>query len=526
MIVLVGRCGLERLAVALRARGQAVATLGAVDPATLAALAPELVYADLVDRDWMHRAWRDGLTGTRSEGDGLGYARAALAALSGFPLVLRGVRRPPVGSAGLEGLPSAVGAAWAAAEALLGGHRIVDVHGLWARHGILDDGVRFGVGHGEAEVGPLGESRLGAGSAAEVEADAVLAWLAARRGEAVKALVVDLDGTLVHGELAAPDFAARNPAWSGETERGDDEAWWTAPRALHDTLRVCRARGMALALCTRNEPALVERVFRVRPGLRGALLDVADFDVVEAGFGAKSAACVRIAARLGVRPSALAFIDDHELERAEVAANAPGVRVLGPPGPEVRETLLTGAGFVSWSRTEAAGLRASSWRSRAAVADAADAGEAALIRFLHGLDIVATVQPAARADLDRCEELVRRTSQLRLTGVDTIPQGARVYVGHVRDRLADHGLVAVGWFVGDGAERCLGELAVSCRVLPHRVAGALLARMWAHEPGARVERVETGKNAASHGLVDEARLGGGAWVGSGETGPCRVAGPG
>ena len=404
------------------------------------------------------------------------------------------------------------GAAWGAAAALLAPYRVLDVQGLWARHGILDDGVRFGVGHGEPEVGERGVSRLGAGAAADVEADALLAWCAARRGDTVKGVVVDLDGTLVHGELAAPDFGRVNPAWSAAAPDDDETAWWRAPRGLHDALRVCRARGVALALCTRNDPDLVRSTFVVRPGLRGALLDVTDFDVVEAGFGPKSAACLRIASRLGVRPDALAFVDDHPLEREEVAANARGVRVLGPPGDAVRERLLTGAGFVDWTRTAAADRRVRSWHSRVAVVDAADAGEAALVGFLHGLDIRATVRPARADDLPRVGELLARTSQLRLTGVDEVPSGARVYVAEVHDRLADHGLVAVGWFVGEGEARRLGEFACSCRVLPHRVAGALLARMFAAEPGAAVRRVDTGKNAASLGLVEEARAGGGAWV--------------
>lgn len=510
MIVLVGRCGLERLAGALRARGHAVATLGAADPAAVAALSPELVYADVVDRDWMHRAWTAGLRGAPPPD--LAYARAALAALAPFPLVVRGVRRPPPAAAGLEGLPPAVAAAWQQAEALVTEVRTVDVQGLWARHGIVDDGVRFGVGHGEAELGPLGESRLGAGDAAAVEAAALEAWLAARRGALVKGVVVDLDGTLVHGELAAPDFGEVNPAWSAAAPVDDDTAWWRAPRGLHDALRVCRARGLALALCTRNDPALVRARFRARPGLRGQVLDVDDFDVVEAGFGPKSAACLRIADRLGVRPDALAFVDDHPVEREEVAANAPGVRGLGPPGPALREVLLTGAGFVPWARTEAAARRPGSWRSRAAAAEAEGAGEAALEAFLHGLELRLTVRAARPADAARVAELIARTHQLRLTGRDTIPPDARVYVAELVDRLADHGLVGVGWFAGEGPTRRLGELAVSCRVLPHRVADAILARMWALEPGARVERVDTGHNAASVGLVDAARRGGGPWV--------------
>ncbi|MSQ00400.1 MAG: hypothetical protein EXR71_00735 [Myxococcales bacterium] len=511
MIVLLGRCGLERLAEALRRTGESVAVLPVTDPGAVAALSPELVYADLFDRDWMRATWNATRRGEPPPQDGLAFAQAALTTLQGFPLVLRGVRAPPAGSDGLDGLPAAA-AAWHQAAGLLAGHRVVDVAGLWARHGILQDAVRFGVGHGEPELGELGESRLGAGDAAAVEAGAVLAWLTARRGRIIKAIVVDLDDTLVHGEVAAADFGDRNPAWSGDVSVDADTALWMAPRGLHDALRVCAARGLALALCSRNDPALVRARFRLRPELAADLCDLDSFDVVEVGFGPKSAACRRIAHRLGVGLETLAFLDDSAVERAEVAANAPGVRILTGEVAGFRETLLTGVGFVAWSRTEAASARASSWTSGGAVAAAAADGEAALTRFLHGLELIVAVRPATDADATRVDELLLRTNQLRLTGRSTIPGGARVYVALVRDRLADHGVVAAGWFVGEGADRRLGELAVSCRVLPHRVVGSILALMLRLEPGARVERVDTGRNAATAGLVDEAREGVAPWV--------------
>ncbi|GDX81477.1 hypothetical protein LBMAG42_32880 [Deltaproteobacteria bacterium] len=524
VIALVGRCGLERLAEVLRARGEAVAVLPGADVPALRILDPELVYADPFDAHWATPLGTGALAGRATEpAAALAGPAAILDVLGTFSLVVRGVRLPPVGAFGLEGAPPpALAAVFAAAQALTRAHRTIDVAGLWARHGILDDAVRFGPGHGEAEVGPLGESRLGAGNAADVEADAVLAWLAARRGRAFKALVVDLDNTLVYGEIADPEFSSRNPAWCerGTTPVGDAEAaWWRAPRGLHEAIRVCRGRGLALALCTRNERAFVGRHLRIRDDrgpwgdvLRDGLLDIANFDVVEAGFGPKSAACLRVAERLGVHPESVVFLDDSEVEREEVRVNGGGVRVLGGPVEAFRETLLTGAGFFPWTRTAVVALRPDSWRSRAAVVDAAEAGEAALEAFLLDLEIVVELRLAAEGDEERVVELLARTHQLRLTGVGVVAPGARVYVASCRDRLAEHGLVAVAWFVGEGRERRLVELAVSCRVLPHRIAASVLAACLAREPRAAVSRVDTGRNGASVGVIEEARGGVARWV--------------
>lgn len=536
MIALVGRCGLERLAAALRELGETVAVVPP-DPTVLRSLAPELVYADLFDATWAVPRVAAAFAERTVRGDGaslsnenlvlddpLDASSATLAALAPFPLVLRGPRRPPAGAFGLDaGLPPALDAVYAAADALLAGHRVVDVAGLWARHGILADGVRFGAGHGEAEFAPFGLSRRTGQTAEALEAEVVLAWRAARRGEVVKAVVMDLDGVLVHGELADPDFGSLNPAW--DAEGGEDEAgWWRAPRAIHQALRVCQARGIALALCTRNDPALVRARFRRRPpaaspwsaAIHDTCVDVSDFVVVEAGFGAKSAACRRIAARLGVRPDSLAFFDDSPVERAEVEANGGGVRVIQGEVAGFPETLLGGQGFLVWERTPEQALRLGSWASRVAAVDAEAGGEAALVAFLCGLHLEVELRLAVAEDLPRVRELVARTTQLRLTG-EPLPASldatrADLWVATCRDRLADHGLVAAAWFAGEGSARRLAELAVSCRVLPHRIAASVLAALCEQEPSARVERRETGRNAASAGLIEASAAGVAAWV--------------
>lgn len=506
MIVLVGGCGLERLAAVLRASGEPVALLPTTDPAAVAQLAPTLVYVDPFDADWLHDVWQAHLGGRR--GPSPRTLEALLRAYAPFPTVYRGPRAFPAAADGpaCRPPPPAVDRA----RRRLSRERTVDVQALWQRHGILDDGVRFGVGHGEPELGELGRSRLDGREAAEVEAEAVLAWLDARRGHTCKAVVVDLDDTLIHGEIAAPDFTERNPAWGGPLPAA--EAWWRAPRGIHEALRLVRRRGLALALVSRNDDAVVRARFRCMPALRGRLLDLEDFDTVVVGFGAKSAACRTVAARLGVGLDTLAFLDDSEVERAEVATNAPEVLLLPGDALGAREVMTGGRRFLAWSSTEASARRPDSYRSRAAVGEAAQAGEAELVRFLHGLAIELTVREALPEDGARIEELLARSHQLRLTGAPAPPAGARVFVAACRDRLADHGLVGVAWIEGPADDRRVGELAMSCRVLPHRVAGSFLAHLLVHEPGARMARLDTGRNAASAGLPTEGQLGVAGWV--------------
>ena len=241
--------------------------------------------------------------------------------------------------------------------------------------------------------------------------------------------------------------------------------------------------------------------------LRDLILDHEDFLLVEAGFGPKSAALRRIAARLGVGLDAVALLDDSPIERAEVQANAPEVRVIDAPVDAFRELLLSGEGFVPWDGA-AAGLRAASTAARLQVEAVAAAGEAGLLRFLEGLEIELQLRRAADPDRPRIDELLRRSHQLRLSGRADLPRSlADVWVWQVRDRLAEHGLVGVAWFANEGEGLRLVELAMSCRVLPLRVAGSALAALLAQRPGASVERVDTGRNGASVGLIAEAEAG-------------------
>lgn len=526
MIALVGGCGLEAVAEALRAAGQPCAVLPDPSAAALSALDPALVYVDPVDGAQLGPLMAAALAGRPL--DDLRAAAEAhrdrrLAATAALPRLVRGLRRPPMGAFGLlEGPPRALSAAIEAIAAPLAGLRTLDVQGLWARHGIIEDGVLYTIGHGEPDRGALGRSRRTGQTAAEVEAGAVAAVLAGLRGPPLKLLAVDLDNTLVYGEIADPGFSTRNPAWcpEGEAPVGTAEAaLWRAPRGLHEALRAAAARGLLLALVTRNDPALVRARFRRRPpeaGGAGAwldalLLDHTDFVAIEASFGPKSAAIQRLCAGLGLHPSAVALLDDSPAERAEVEANGGGCAAWDGSAEELRERLLTGAGVTGLPAPSGID-RAPSYRSRALSAAAAAAGEDAHRAFLMGLELRLQLRRATEGDRPRVLELLARSHQLRLTGDDALPADlGEVTVMFARDRLAEHGLVGVAWRAS-GPEAPWAELAMSCRVLPQRVAGSALAALRAVAPSAAVPYQPTGRNGAAAGLLEESAAGVAPWV--------------
>lgn len=534
-IVLLGRCGLDRLAAPLRAlTGAEVIVSGFTDAALARRVAPSLVYVDLFGWDLLGPICAAALTGA-SPPLPLALLGTIVAELAGLPVVYRGLRRPSAGSFGFGPPPPGLDEALDRLEAVLGEARRLDVAGIWARRGVAADDTRFGLGHGEA----VGDA------AAEAEAEALAAlWTARVRGP-LKCLVVDLDDTLIYGEISHDHFSTRNPAYLPQDQATPSaaliEGWWRLRRGLHEALREAQRRGILLALATRNDPALVHARFRRRPAdperrfglykkmyddlpedlqgifaaehaalLRRVALDLDDFVVVEAGFGPKSAMCRRIAESLGIGLDRLGFLDDSPFERAEVAAHAPEVVVFGGEVDGFREQLLTGPHTQIWALTDTP--RIPSYKSRAAVV-LAEAQAEDLSGFLIGLGLHVWGRPALEAELPRAQELLQRTNQLTLNGARPTLEGAEgLWVGFVSDRLADHGLVAVGLVRG-------GEVvafACSCRVLPHRVAGALLGELLRQHPGVTARFEPTGRNGASVGLVEEALRPPPPWVTLGE----------
>ncbi len=509
-----------------------------------------LVYVDLFGWDVVGPAVV-GVLARREWGGELGALRGVVGALEreeegGVGVVYRGLRRPSAGAFGvLEGQDDAkLFEILDQFENIVKGKRVLDVGGLWQRAGLPLDDVMYGMGHGEALdiiKGPALEARwLGA------------LWRARTRG-AVKCVVVDLDGTLIHGEVAADDFHEKNPAYlpqGMQPTRPLLEGWWRLKRGLHEALKIVANRGIVLALATRNDSAMVAERWRKRPmvsdgdpglyhrmydglpeELRWAAFDAhpwmldaiavgpSDMAHIEAGFGAKSEMCARIADRLGISVGALAFLDDSAFEREEVRQNAPEVLVLDGEVSDFRDQLLLGPAFTVWEVTEEARLRGGSYRSRAEVVEAEQRlGGAerttdghALQHFLEGLGLCVGVRPAGVGDVPRVQELLLRTHQLDLTGARpeiTADGLAGVYVGWCRDRIADHGVVAVGVF----RHQRLEAWVCSCRVLPHRVAPTLLWAMLCYHPEAQVERVPTARNGATLGLIEEARGGPAPWV--------------
>jgi len=292
-------------------------------------------------------------------------------------------------------------------------------------------------------------------------------------GRTRKCLVLDLDGTLWGGSIGEVGVEGIE---LGTGPRGEAFA------AFQEHVLALRRRGVVLAVCSKNDEERAREPFERHPEMRIDLDDIACF---VANWDAKPDNLVRIANELGIGLDALAFVDDNPAERELVRRVLPMVDVITLPDEPsgYRRALGRYLGFETVRFTPEDARRTELYRARAAAARLRDTSED-LPSFWRGLRMTATVRPVDETDMPRVAQLVGKTNQFNLTTRRHPEAVLRGFVGdpdclflsvRLRDRLVDHGLVAV--LVGFGREETfeIDTWLMSCRVLGRTLEEAMLA---------------------------------------------------
>jgi FkbH-like protein len=283
-----------------------------------------------------------------------------------------------------------------------------------------------------------------------------------------KCVIVDLDGVLWPGVLAETGSPF---AW--EPEIGGPNSYVGLYFGIHEALRTLRRRGILLCCVSKNDESTVQALWRYgQPYPRHRLLSPDHFVCTRINWDDKAANIQSIAEELGFPLDAFMFIDDSARERENVRHALPDVTVLGEDLFSLRRTLLTDPGLQPVKVTAEASRRDSLVKAqldRSRLRQRAGDETA----FVAALQVVSAVERVTAADsqvLDRARELIDRTTQFNATGAKFTEQelrnviGAdtgRVFVLHMRDRLADHGLVGAA-IVMEGQ---ILNFVLSCRVI-------------------------------------------------------------
>lgn len=298
-----------------------------------------------------------------------------------------------------------------------------------------------------------------------------------KRGR-IKCVVWDLDNTL----------------WDGVLLEGDD----LVPRAdVLAEIRRLDELGILHSVASKNDPEAALAKLRVY-GIDDLFL------YPQINWNAKSHSIGQIAKSINIGLDAIAFVDDQEFERAEVAAALPQVTCLDVAG--LADVLRT-EDFQPRFVTDESARRREMYRGQVAREQVEEEFLGTNEEFLAQLGMTLVITPAQQADLQRAEELTVRTNQLNSTGVtysyDEL-DALRASPGHILlvasldDRFGSYGKIGLA-LVEKGAEHWhLRLLLMSCRVMSRGVGTILLNHLLglaeADGKPLRADFIETGRN--------------------------------
>lgn len=294
----------------------------------------------------------------------------------------------------------------------------------------------------------------------------------------VKCLVWDLDNTL----------------WRGILLEGDDVTPY--PEAVA-TLKALDERGILHSIASRNDPDAALAKLKE--------LGLADYFLYpQIGWNAKSVSLKNIAAELNIGIDTLAFVDDQPFEREEVAFALP--EVLCVDATEIAD-LPSRPEFTPEFVTEDSRRRRQMYQADRERKVAEAAFDGAQEAFLETLGMRFHITEATRDDLQRAEELTRRTNQLNTTGYTysydeldafRVSDDHLLLTATLTDRFGPYGTIGLALVEKTGEAWIIKLLLMSCRVMSRGVGTILInhIKRRASAAGVRLlaEFVHTGRN--------------------------------
>jgi FkbH-like protein len=301
--------------------------------------------------------------------------------------------------------------------------------------------------------------------------------LAASLGLSKKCLVLDLDNTLWGGVIGEDGLSGIRLGAGPEGE---------AFVAFQRYILELKAKGIVLAVASKNNEADAREVFERHPDMQLKLDDIAVFTI---NWEDKASNLRRIAAELNLGVDSLVLVDDNPFECELVRRELPDVDVIAlPPDPSHYVRRLSDyLGFETVALTQEDLYRADQYRARAKIESLA--ASATMEDFYQSLGMRAMIALLDEMHLPRVAQLVAKTNQFNLTTRRRSSDELRDlmndpgYVAlHLRlkDRFADHGLVGVAIARKAGDVLDIDTFLLSCRVIGRTVEASLLASLCEH----------------------------------------------
>lgn len=325
-----------------------------------------------------------------------------------------------------------------------------------------------------------------------------------------KCVVVDLDNTLWGGVVGeeGPLGVQLGPTYPGN-------AFTEFQRCLLDL----HARGVLLAVASKNNPADVDEVFATNKGM---LLAESHFSRMEVHWRSKTESLVSIAAYLGIALDHVVFVDDNPVECEEVRRSLPAVTVICLPSqPEGFVAALSREGLFDTLDLSSEDRRRGELYQQRAQAEELRVSVGSVEDYYRDLKMEITIAPIDRTSLARAAQLTQKTNQFNVTTHRFSEADIESRVAdptwilmtvRVRDRFGDNGIVGLVMAKHTEDVVDIDTLLLSCRVIGRTIETAMLAHLCdrAREVGASVLTgtvIPTPKNVAvrelyaRHGFV-------------------------
>jgi FkbH-like protein len=250
--------------------------------------------------------------------------------------------------------------------------------------------------HGKLEIAPAAATSYG---------EMIVRIVAAQRGLSKKCLVFDLDNTLWGGVIGDDGLEG--------LVLGEGSAVGEAHLALQRYAKQLKERGVILAICSKNDPAIAEAAFNDHPEM---LLKPSDISVFVANWNDKAKNLKDIATRLNVGLDSLVFVDDNPVERARIRQSLPMVAVPELPKDAAHYArCLADAGYFEAVAFTSEDRQRTEQYAANAERQSLFALSGSLDDFLRNLQMSVIFGPFAGADLVRVTQLFNKTNQFNTT---------------------------------------------------------------------------------------------------------------
>lgn len=285
-----------------------------------------------------------------------------------------------------------------------------------------------------------------------------------------KVIVTDLDDTL-WGGILGEDGADKLLMGPG-----------TGHRAVQEALLALKQRGFLLAVASKNDETAALPILERHPD---CAIRPDDLVAMRINWSSKAGNIRAMAEELSLGLDSFAFLDDNPIERAQVAAELPMVRILPHSADAVKTAHMLGVHpeLQRLAVTAEDAARTELYKARRERNAGASNDPTLRAAFLDSLQQTISVEPLTDDAFKRIADLERKTNQFNLrtrrfseSQLRAFATGPTSFVVAFRvvDRFGDNGIVGLAVVSHDGATARIENFLMSCRVIGRDVELAML----------------------------------------------------